>query len=103
MSAAHANGVAQRFAWIHEERTAESVVVVIENVREVCVDVLYSEVASLVYGGLIGVDVIKFAQQEGLGSWTKENGVVCARALRRGERFRRLENGNHFIERHLLG
>lgn len=32
MSAVYANGIAQRFAWIHEERTTESVVVVIENV-----------------------------------------------------------------------
>ena len=64
---------------------------------------LYSEVASLIYGFLIGVDVIKFAKQEGLGSRTKEDGVVCARAFRRGESLRRLENGNHFVERHLLG
>ena len=73
MSTPYADGSAQRFAWIHEERSAKSVVVIIEDVREVGVDVLHSEVPSLVYGSLIGVVVIKFAKQDGLGLRAKEN------------------------------
>ena len=73
MPAANANGIAQLFAWIHEERTAEAVVVIIENVREVGVDVLYLEVSSFVYGRSIGVDVIKLTKQDGLGLRAKEN------------------------------